>query len=103
LHEQEKYELLVIANGGLRDNLLKELGQSVAKVSMDKKSSVMGMPLRVWTEQLSRKFFEIALNMWKANKAIMRVTMRFGRDKTIVLDDSTLPQVEQIISQIPAA
>jgi hypothetical protein len=101
--QEQKYELLVIADGRIREDLLRELTQSGSKISMDRKSSIMGMPLRVWTEQLSKRFFEIALNMWKANKAIMGLTMRFGKDKAIVLDESTLPEAERTISELPVS
>ncbi|MDH2901516.1 MAG: hypothetical protein PXY39_11150 [archaeon] len=101
MQEVHAYELLVHADGAIRMNLLRDF-QSL-KVSIDKKSNLMGMPLKVSMDQPSKSFFEIPLNMWKTNKANMRVTMRFGRDRTIVLDDSTLPEIEQLISQLPIA
>jgi hypothetical protein len=97
--EPSRYELLVHADGGIRMSLLREF-QSL-NITIDKKSSLMGMPLKVSMDQPSRSFFEIPLHMWKSNKGNMRVTMRFGKDRAIELDDYTLPEIEKLISQLP--
>jgi hypothetical protein len=99
LQGTEKYEVLVFADSGIKDNLLRQF--QALKFSVDKKSQLMGMPLRVTTDQVTKSFFEIPLNMWKTNKANVRVTMRFGKDKVIELDESTVSEVEKIVSQLP--
>ena len=91
-------ELVVFADSRLKDDLVKEMQSSNVKIN--RTSYSMGMPLRVTSEENSRSFFEIPLRMWKANRDSMRVTFRMRQGRTLELNDTTIPEIEKLISEL---
>ena len=92
-------EIIVFADSELKERTLKEFDPSSVKVS--KTSFLAALPLRISNKGSPKVFFETALKMWKANKTSMRVTFRAAKgNMTLELSDSTVPQVERILSQM---
>lgn len=75
-------------------------GYESSNVKINKTSFSMGMPLRVTFEGNPSKPFEIALKMWKANKEKIFVTFRIDKVKTLELNDSSVSEIEEIISRL---
>ena len=78
--------------------MIKEFQSSNAKIN--KTSFSLGMPLRVTFEGNPRKSFEIALKMWKRNKGSISVTYRINKLKALELTDSSLSEIEGIITRM---
>lgn len=91
-------EIIIFTDNGTKENLIKRF--DAAKVTINKSSFGLGLPLRISSSESSRNFFETALKLWMENRAKMTMTFRTAQGKTIELNDSSLPEVEKLISQM---
>lgn len=96
--EDQKAEILVFGDAHLKDDMTKRL--EPLNVVIDRRSYALGMPLRITTEQVSKDFFKIPLEMWKESKGTIRMTFRFSEGVTVQVTDSNLSKIEELISKL---
>ncbi len=96
--EDKENEIIIFTDNGSKQDIIKQFDAS--KVKINKSSFGFGLPLRISSSESSRIVFETALKLWMQNKDKMTVTFRIAQGKTIELNDSSLPEIEKLISQL---
>jgi hypothetical protein len=90
-------EAIVFADRHPEEDLLGRL--RAANVPVENKANhSVGTALRISAKGQPRRFFEIVLEWWEANRSNgAKVTFRASIGRTIELKDSTLPEVRKFI------
>ena len=91
-------EIIVFASPELKQKIITEFQPSTARINKSSYSS--GLPLRISSEGCPKTFLETAVRVWKENKENIRLTLRVAKGKTLEINDSSMPEVELMLSQM---